>query len=118
LEGASSSYADLSIQINGIKNPSATQSAGVWSVVTKNLVGTSYYTVDDSGSDSVGTYTPESGVLTPAGTGGLEVSDKTTYLSSASYIFSITLQHDLPSGGKILIELPSDFAIISTNLDC
>jgi len=91
VDSANPSNNIFTLQINGVHNPTSKQDAGSWSVVTKNLVGGTYYTVDDSGTSTITSYTPDNGVLTPAGTGGLTISDRTTYTGSATYTFSITI---------------------------
>ena len=85
----------FSLQINGITNPLSVQQAGNWLVATKNLVGGVYYPVD-SGTTTLGSYIPVNGILTQAGTGGLLISSRTTYLASAQYQFLVILENGVP----------------------
>jgi hypothetical protein len=105
--------ATFTLKINGLKNPDSVKQAGDWTVTTYNEVGGSYYVVD-TGTSTTGTYTPVNGILTASGTGGLVISDRSTYIDTASYRFLINLQHTLPQRGKIKFVIPSDFTLQSS----
>lgn len=117
VDSSDATSGQFTLQINGINNPTSVQQAGNWKVETKNLVGGSYYIVD-TGTSTTGSYIPEKGTLTAASSGGLTVSDRTTYSVSANYVFKISLSHDVPNGGKISLLFPTDFTVISGSLVC
>lgn len=111
----STTAASISLLIEGIINPTSVTNAGQWSVNTYNVINSVKYLVDTGTSAT--SYTPTIGTLTAA-SDGIVASDRTTYVSTGTYTLKIQIGHNLPSGGKVQMTLPSDFAIVSASLKC
>ena len=86
-------------------NPPGSREVGGWSIRTEVPVDGTWYTVDYNES-------PTSFFAKPGNINSkLEISNKMTYSADTTYSFNSVTEHDIPLGGRLLLDFPPEVAI-------
>lgn len=100
---SSTSQYILTVAFTLIQNPTSSKQAGSWKVSTYNMIGGSYYVVD-TGTKST-SFIPTQGFISKAQ--AIDVIPSTTSYDLSVYTFYLTVPHNIPTQGRVIITLPT-----------